>query len=149
MGWRDDAHGLRLRASEVKLFTPSHTWGMKLSQLAKQAGVVRILTYSLPGLPYLEMQFDRRPRDIQVLCHGKFLDRARQIKARYPEIAVAVHDRTHAKMLLIEPVTVYVGSANFGDSGWAEVCVGIRSAEAHAWYAAEFGRIWAQARVVI
>jgi hypothetical protein len=42
------------------------------------------------------------------------------------------------ELLLIAPETVYLGSANFGESHWHESTVGIRSAEAFAFYRQQF-----------
>ena len=41
------------RPVEAKLYAPSHTWAMKLSQLDRQAGRLRIATVDLPdnGVP--------------------------------------------------------------------------------------------------
>lgn len=142
MAWNNDEHGMVVKAVEVKLFKPSHSWGMKLSQLSRQLGHVRILTYSLPDHEYICQQFGRRPNNISILCHSKFRDRAAAIKSSFPEIGVALSDNIHAKLLLIEPGTIYVTSANFGDSQWNEVGVGIRSESGHRWYADMFDEIW-------
>lgn len=149
MSWRDDGHGLVVKATEVKLFMPSHSWGMKLSQLPKQAGRVRILTYSLPDRSYVAEQLGRRPSNIALICHEKFRDRAVAIKREFPGIEIAVSDCLHAKLLLIEPATVYVTSANFGESDWTEVGVGVRSKPGHDWYAEMFDRLWLTAMEVI
>jgi len=131
MTWKNDGHGLLFRSEEIKLYKPSHTWAMKLSQLDRQNGIVRIMTYSLPSLNYVREQLGRRPLDIYITCHSKFVEQAQAIKQEFPEIAIAVSDTMHSKVLLIEPATLYVGSANFGASGSHETMIGVRSKEAH------------------
>lgn len=148
MGWNDDWGGVVVKATEAKLFVPGHTWGMKLSQLAKQAGRVRILTYSLPDREYIARQLGRRPNNIALICHTRFRDRAVTLKYDFPGIDVALSDTMHAKLLLIEPATVYVGSANFGESDWTEVCIGVRSRPGHDWYADMFDRLWQKSEVL-
>lgn len=151
MTWKDDGHGKLFRTSEAKLYGASHTWAMKLSQLHRQAGRCRILTYSLPALDYAREQFVRRPRDILIACHEKFAPQARLISREFPEIEIRTHPRLHSKTLLIEPDTVYVSSANFGRSlsghhAWHETTLGVRSKEAHDWYVAfSFDPLWEEA----
>lgn len=150
MTWKDDVHGKVFKSSEVKLYySGSHTWAMKLSQLAGQAGVVRIVTYSLPDMDYVKKQFRRRPHDIWLICHSKFRKGAIEIKRAFPKIKVAVKDDVHSKVLLIEPKTVYVTSANFGLSKWHETTIGVRSQEAHdAYVENSFDKLWKQSEEI-
>ncbi len=150
MTWKNDQHGLLFKSSEIKLYrNGGHTWAMKLSQLPSQVGIVRIVTYSLPDLKYACEQIGRRPKDMYVICHKKFADLAAQIKERYPNVRIAVHDEVHSKICLIAPKTLYVGSANFGVSGWHETEVGIRSSEAHDWYVTNsFEPLWRECKEV-
>lgn len=84
MAWNDDSFGAVFKSHEVKLFfNGDHTWAMKLSQLSKQDGTVRIITYSLPDLEYVKEQIGRRPNNIFIICHSRFEDRAREIKAAF------------------------------------------------------------------
>lgn len=132
MGWNNDNHGLVFKPSEVKLyFDGGHTYKMKLGALSKSETTIRILTYSLPDLPYVVELFQKRPHDIYIICHEKFKDKAKQIKQEFPSIRVAFNSRIHSKLLLRSPDTIYLGSANFGVSKWHESEVGIRSKEAH------------------
>jgi hypothetical protein len=146
MSWRNDVHGLLFSCREAKLYYPGHTHGMKLSQLAFQSGVVRILTYSLPDLDYARRQFERRPYNIWLICHSKFHAEAQAIKDAHRAMRIATHPEMHSKVLMISPKTLYIGSANFGDSGWHETTVGLRSAPAHdAFLAYSFNPAWEQA----
>jgi hypothetical protein len=145
MSWPTDVHGLAFKPKEVKLYRDSSTWGMRLSQLGRQVGEVYIVTYSLPDLPYIEQQLGRRPHDIQIVCHSKFASRATALRRRFPDVSVKVHPEVHGKLLLIAPETVYLGSANFGESGWKEFTVGLRSAEAFDFYESEFRKLFLEA----
>jgi len=155
MTWNNDAHGLVFCSNELKLYKRSHTWGMKLSQLGKQTGTVRIVTFRLPGSPglgdeYYATQISRRPSDMFVLIgtggHPDELAKARALKKRFPDVRVAVHPELHIKAVAIAPTTLYVGSANFGNSSWADITLGVRSAEAHDYFVAEtFDPLWSKA----
>lgn len=134
MSWNNDQHGLVFKSNELKLYAPSHTYAMKISQIWRQTGVMRIMTFSLPSIAYVHEQLGRRPYDIQVLCHEKFRSKAQGIKSRFPRIAIRTLETMHSKVILIEPKTLYIGSENFGSSGWFETCIGVRSKEAHDWF---------------
>lgn len=135
MSWANDAHGLVFKSSEIKLYrNGGHTWKMKLSQIGKQTGSVYIITYSLPEIEYVQDCIAKRPSDIHIVCHSKFMERATTIKRLYPNVSVYLNAEVHSKVCLIAPSTVYIGSANFGVSHWHETIVGIRSKEALDWY---------------
>ncbi len=143
MGYQTDAGGFAFACNDMKLFSSASTWATKLSQLYKQPGIVRIVTYSLPNVAYVWTQFERRPRDIFLLANTRFLARAQDIKRMFPALRVAVHEEAHSKVLLIEPYTVYLSSANFGKSGWHESSIGLHSREAHDWYREQmFEPLW-------
>lgn len=154
MGWKNDGHGLVFKSNELKLYKRTHTWGMKLSQLDRQTGTVRIVTFRLPGshLPgdYYAEQIQRRPHDMFVLIgtgdRSDELAKARALKQRFPTVRVAVHSKLHVKAVSIAPKTLYVGSANFGDSNWADITLGVRSVEAHDYFVNEtFDPLWNEA----
>lgn len=135
MTWADDAHGILLSIGEAKLYrNGGHTWAMKLSQLHRQKGICRIVTYSLPDIQYVHRQLDRRPHGVFIVFHEKFLRRGRELKNEFPLVRFACCNNVHSKVCMIEPNTVYVSSANFGYSGWHETTIGIRSKKAHDWY---------------
>jgi hypothetical protein len=147
MAW-DNSHGILIKPSECKVYDYSHSWGMKLSQLARQKGWVRIVTYSLPSLDYIKQQFERRPFDIWLLANTQFRERALEIKQLFPKVEVALFDKIHAKVLSISPSTLYVGSANFGASHWYEMSIGVRSIEAHDHFVDQFDRLWDAAEIL-
>lgn len=150
MSFKSDHGGFAFSCGDLKLQTNVSTWATRLSQLARQHGVVRILTYSLPRLDYVERQLQRRPHDIFLIAHARFRLQARAIKARFPEIRVALHLRMHSKILLIEPQTLILTSANFGQSGWHESTLSMRSGQAHDWYLNHmFEPAWAGAEEIL
>lgn len=149
MGWNNDSHGLVFKSSELKLYAPSHTYAMKISQIWRQAGIMRIMTYSLPTIAYVHEQLHRRPYDIHLICHEKFAPKAIAIKNKFPGIDIRTLNSMHSKVILIEPKTLYIGSENFGSSGWFETCIGVRSKEAHDWFIEHvFDKAWQAATIV-
>ena len=144
MGIKTDRHGLVFKPNEVKMYyNGEHTWAMKLSQLHRQKGKVRIITYSLPSIAYIIRLLGKRPRNIRIICHSKFKAEAIQIIKKYPLIKIAMCDEVHSKVCLIEPSTVYIGSANFGVSGWHETEIPVRSKTAHDDYIKKsFNKLW-------
>lgn len=106
MGFKTDGHGLAFKCSDIKITGDTHTWAMKISQLAKQKGTMRIITYSLPNIEYVKRQFERRPNDIFLIAHDNFRNKAKKIKEIFPLIRIATHKEVHSKILLIEPNTI-------------------------------------------
>ena len=160
MTWKDDIHGKRHTPREAKLYAPSHTWAMKLSQLDRQAGRLRIATVAMPDedvplpvngelLGYVERIFMRRPSAIDVLAGPQTsVERLESLKRRFPGVRVAHHATSDVRIVLLEPDTIYVG-ADFGRSHSPVVTLGVRSKEAHEWYVDScFSRLWSQARVI-
>lgn len=138
MTWNDDDHGIRIISKdidEVKLYySDSHTWGMKLSQLKKQKGILRIITYTLPDIENVINIFNKRPYNIFLICHSASKQKASDLKKEFPKIKIATNSKVHSKVVLIEPNTVYISSANFARSGWHETSIGIRSKKIHNSY---------------
>lgn len=78
--------------------------------------------------------------------HPNELPKATALKKTFPDVRVAVHSELHIKAVSIAPKTLYVGSANFGNSSWADITLGVRSAEAHDYFVAEtFDPLWSKA----
>lgn len=146
---KNDIHGIVFRPSEIKLYyNGSHTWAMKLSQIHKQ-GFVRILTYSLPDLRRIDDLLKRRPDNISLICHSKFKQQALQLAINFPNINIAINETLHSKIVLIEPDTIFVTSANFGYSSWHETTVGIRSKIAYdAYVLNSFQPLWESSQIL-
>lgn len=150
MAFKTDGGGIAFKSTDIKLTGEASTWGTRLSQLSKQSGLLRLITYSLPKLSYVEEQLGRRPNKIFVIAHKNFEASARDIKDRFPDIRIAIAPNVHSKVLLIEPNTIWISSANFGDSGWHETSIGVRSAEALDWYVnSVFNPLWNRCREIL
>jgi PLD-like domain len=143
MTWRDDNHGIVTRSSEIKCFTDTHSWPMKLSQLNRQNGLVRAATYSL-NAEYAKEIFQRRPFAIRILCNSKFRFEGQTLTNELPSIEVAHRGDMHAKFVLIAPDTSYLGSMNFVSNKMRETVVGLRGCDIHQHYAAWFDVMWQQ-----
>jgi PLD-like domain len=142
MTWNNDAHGLLVKLNEIKGYLPSHSWGNKLSQLHKQPDkMVRICAYSV-NADYVVSILGRRPNHIRFMCNTKFEPEIKQLRTLLPGIEFRVLGDLHAKMTLIEPDTVYVGSANFVTASLKDVEIGVRSQPLHDHYAAMFDKWW-------
>lgn len=103
---------------------------------------VRALTYSLPLATALP---DDLP-PIRLICHARFRAQAARLQALSDGlIQIATLPATHAKLTLVGPDTLYLGSANFGVQGWLEAGLTLRDPAAYAWGCAQFDRLWARA----
>ena len=128
---KSDVFGVVTRPREVKLYwSAAHTWAMKLSQIGKsQSGKkLYIATYSLPDLDYAIELLKHRPtgKDVFMMAHSKFQDKAAILIQHFVEIQIRLHPEMHSKFAIIEPDTVFLGSANFGRSNWHETMIGIK-----------------------
>jgi hypothetical protein len=85
-------------------------------------------------LDYVKTQLGRRPYDIAIIAHAKFAKKAMVIKRIFPQVRLTLNECVHSKILLIDPQTVWVSSANFGSSKWHETSAGFHSKEAYTHY---------------
>lgn len=149
MAFKSDFGGLAFKCSDIKIFTQASSWATKLSQLHRQPGTVRIITYSLPDLKYIKKVLSKRPENIFIIANSKFINKANEIKNEFLNINIALHPEVHSKILTIEPNIIYFSSANFGDSTWHESSLGFHSKEAHDWYVKnEFELLWSKCKIV-
>ena len=150
MSFKTDNGGEAIRINDAKLFFGDNsTWATRLSQLAKVKGNVYISTFSLPDLPYAEKILEKRPRDIFIIAHSMFHAKALGIKDAFPDIRIALRDDIHAKVVLAEPETVWLSSANFGKSGWIEHGIGMHSPEAFEFYRKAFSETFSSSEEII
>ena len=136
MKFKTDGGGRALELNDVKISTTksSSTWNTRLSQIAKIKGSIIIATYSLPDTEYIEKIFRKRSEKVILIFHEKFIEKARKLKESFPAIKLYPMPDIHAKIVLIEPDTVWLSSANFGQSGWFEQTIGMHSREAYRYY---------------
>lgn len=152
---RDDAYGALIKPRVIKVFySGEHTWNMKLSQIGRESTKhkkIYIATYSLPDVRAVKDILKHRPtgQHIQLICHSKFSIRAQEVKDAFPDIQIRCHPSLHSKVCIMEPETMFIGSANFGRSRWHESMVGIKSTMAVKEYL-EYGwmPIWASATLI-
>lgn len=143
-----NGHAIDIKDAKI-FFGDNSTWGVKLSQLAKVKGNVYISTFSLPDLPYAQKILKKRPCDIYIIAHSMFHAKALAIKDAFPDIRIALRDNIHAKMVLAEPKTVWLSSANFGKSGWIEHGIGMHSPEAFDFYKNAFDDTFSNSEEII
>jgi len=137
MAWKNDVHGILFKPSEAKLYTSSHTWGMKLSQVgvSSHPDFVGITTFSFQ-LEYAIKQLSRKPASMHFICNAKFEGKARALKKAVPDANIFVSSDIHQKLILIPEETVYLGSLNFVNQYSTknfESTIGIRSHIAYNW----------------
>ena len=72
--------------------------------------------------------------------NSKFEKDATMLRLRYPSLRVILRRDVHAKMVLADPCTVWLSSANFGASGWFESTIGIHSKAAYDFYLEQLSR---------
>jgi len=143
MAFQTDNGGLALKA-DIKIGADASTWNTRLSQLSRTDAEVILCTYSLPNIPSVRQILDRRSRNITLIVNARFAAQANALKRAYPELTLYLIPRTHAKMALIAPATVWLSSENIGTSGWYENTVGIRSAAAYDYLRASVFRMLAR-----
>jgi hypothetical protein len=128
---RSDPAGFAFSCEDAKLSISASTWNTRLSQLARMNGPLLIMTRLLPNLDYIARIVGKRPVDICILANSEAEADARQLKARFPAIRIALHPNINAKVVLLAPDTVWVGSADFGESKEVESAIGLHSKAAH------------------
>lgn len=105
---------------------------------------VRLMTYSLPDYPLLVALFADATASIRLIAGERFRGRAELLKETCPNLDVALHTGTHAKLALLEPDVVIVGSSNLGDSGWVEADAAVQSRAIYEEASRLFEATWRQ-----
>ena len=141
MTWRNDAHGLLFNKNAELNCIDRRT-----AARSKPAWCASSPTHSQTSPTFASssaaafQHFPNRPRKVP---------RAGGVPHRLLPRAAHRHHPRHAQQGGVHrAATLYIGSANFGSSGLHETVIGVRSPQAHAWYAAEFDHIWRRARRV-
>ena len=91
-------------------------------------------------MDYLKKILGKRPNDMTLIANDKFQSKAKELQELYPGITIYLRSDVHAKMVLIEPETVWLSSANFGDSTWFEHTIGIHDKRGYDFYRKELSR---------
>lgn len=122
------------------------TWNTRLSQIARVIGPILIMTGSLPDPEYISQTLGKRPRDIFIIANVDAQREARRLKLRFPEVRIALHRNNNAKVVLVAPDTVWVSSADFGETTQIESTVGLHSSTVFKRTRESlFNRVWAEA----
>ncbi|WP_205393392.1 hypothetical protein [Xanthomonas hydrangeae] len=129
MSFTDDHGGFSFSCTDAKFSIDASTWSTKLSQLGKIAGPVYIMTAALPDADYISGILSKRPSDIYIIASTDAEVNALKIKATFPQIRIALHPKTNAKLALISPNTAWISSADFGKSKMIESSIGLHSHE--------------------
>lgn len=136
MSWKTDGHGLAVSGAKLKIYESiGHSWAMKLTPvLTRTDRKVLIATYSITTSKMIVDLLSKRSKGVHIICHEMFRDAAIQLKGMFPDLNIATHSENHAKMVLVEDKTVYLGSCNFVSTGWHDTVVGIKSKTVYDFY---------------
>ena len=134
MGFKNDCGGFVFDCSDIKISLDSSTWSTRLSQLAKIKGTVWISTRSIENTEYVSTIIGKRPQNINILAHVSAQANAEKLKKKFPNISIALHKNINAKIVLIEPDTVWISSGDFGCTTQIESTIGLHSKIAYDKY---------------
>lgn len=131
MAFSDDGGGFAFSCNDAKFSVCASTWSTRLSQLAKIQGNVYIMTNNLPNPEYIASIISKRPHNIFIIANEAANHNARIIKSQFPQVRIALHQKLNAKVVLVEPETVWVSSSDFGHTALIESAIGLHSAEVY------------------
>lgn len=141
MAFRTDSGGVAMTA-EVKLSRASTTWNTRLRQIHRMEGDIYICTFSLCNYDYISRILERRSKDVTIICNSRYAENARQLKKAFPETRFFVNPNAHAKLVLIDPKTVWLSSENLGRKKETfDASIGIHSEEAYQHYLAQVQKL--------
>lgn len=86
-----------------------------------------VMTRMLPNLDYIGRILSKRPREIYIIASTEAEADASRLKALFPEIRIVLHDNVNAKIVLVAPNIIWLGSSDFGESKDIESAVGLHS----------------------
>lgn len=128
-----DCGGVALNA-DIKISGSATTWNTRLSQIGGNDKEIIIVTYTLNDYEYISKILSKRYKGIgiTILCNSKFLMNAYHIKNCFPEVKMFANPNIHAKMVLVEPNTVWISSENLGHvKSSYDATVGIHNVDAY------------------
>ena len=136
MAFKSDCGGIALMVN-AKLSYKATTWHTRLNQIGKHDNEEIIVTYSLCHFDYISKILSKREggKGITIICHTNYEANAYCIKKAFPDLKIYVSPHAHAKMALIEPMTVWLSSENLGKvKNTFDASIGIQSKEAYDHY---------------
>ncbi|MGI4846298.1 MAG: hypothetical protein ACRYF7_23650 [Janthinobacterium lividum] len=131
MSFNADNGGFPFSCEDAKFSICASTWNTKLSQIGKITGAIRIMTHGLPNTGYIAKTLVKRPKNIFIIANADAESDARLIKSEFPEVRIALHARMNAKVVLVEPGTIWLSSCDFGETKSIESAVGFHSVDLH------------------
>lgn len=118
--------------ADIKLSNQGFGWQAKLNGISSAEGQIIICTYSFSDIKYIFHILSKNPDRITLIAHSKFFSSALKIKKKYPYIKLYLSPHSHAKMVLIQPETVWISTENFGRTEQSfDATVGISSTKAY------------------
>jgi hypothetical protein len=150
MVFSDDSFGFAFSCEDAKMSVCAGSWGRRLSHIARVAGPILILTGSLPDPDYISQTLGKRPRDIFIVANADAHKEARVLKLRFPDVRIALHRNTNAKVVLVAPDTVWVSSADFGKTTQIESAIGLHSSRVfERTRESLFNKVWEEASEIV
>lgn len=131
MSFNADGGGFSFSCQDAKFSISASTWNTRLSQIGRISGMIRIMTHGLPDPDFIGQIFAKRPENILVIANTDAEAEAKIIKAAFPKVRIALHSRMNAKVVLVEPGTVWLSSSDFGKTKSIESAVGFHSVDLH------------------
>ena len=149
MAFSDDGGGFAFSCDDAKMSICASTWNTRLSQIARVAGPILIMTGLLPDVEYISQIIGKRPRDIFIIANSAAHSEAVQLKTKFPSIRIVLHGNNNAKVVLISPDTVWVSSSDFGKTKQIEAAVGLHSSSLYKkTQTLLFNKIWSESHEV-
>jgi hypothetical protein len=127
MAFSDDGGGFAFSCDDAKISICASTWSTHLSQIARVAGPIFIMTGLLPDTEYISRIIEKRPRDITIIANSAAGPDAELLKIKFPSIKIFLHNDNNAKVVLVSPCTVWISSSDFGKANKIESAVGFHS----------------------
>lgn len=85
MTFSDDGGGFAFSCDDAKMSICASTWNTRLSQIARVAGPIFIMTGSLPYTTFISQIIGKRPRDIFIIANTTAEADAKLLKAQLPD----------------------------------------------------------------
>ncbi|MGA9670637.1 MAG: hypothetical protein WBQ94_15610 [Terracidiphilus sp.] len=150
MAFSDDGGGFAFSCDDAKMSICASTWNTPLSQIARVAGTIFIMTGLLPDTEYISQIIEKRPRDIVIIANSAARPDAELLKIKFPLIKIFLHSNNHAKVVLVSPDTVWISSSDFGKTNQIESAVGLHSSSLYEkTHNLLFKKVWSESQEVV
>lgn len=135
-----DYSGISLNLVDGKLASTVN-WNQKFNGVRGRD--IIICTQTMPDMSYCKTiigKLIRQDNRICIVAHQTSKGKLCKLQQEYKQITFETYSNFHAKMVLISPAKtngegiVWLSSQNFGDSGWYEHLLNLKSAKAYEYY---------------